>query len=72
MLIARNLVSQRNDYWIWLVTTDDTIYDIHWPGKPFIGTEWQKDMYVEQLAEQAIVKGLPLKEINVCPILRAK
>ena len=47
------------------------LVDLHHAGKPFIGTQWQVDMYADHLAEQALLQGLPLKEINIFPIKRA-
>lgn len=72
MLTGSNLFSSRQDWWIWLELKDGSTYDIHWPGRPFVGTELQKDIYVEHLAEQSMIQGLPVREINVCPIKRAR
>ncbi len=72
MLIGRNIVSEKRDWWIMLETNDGVMHDINWAGKPFIGTQFQVDMYAEQLAEQAMMQGLPLKEIHLFPIKRAR
>lgn len=70
-MILRNLMSGRKDWWIMLELQDGTLHDINWSGKPFVGSQLQVDDYTEQLALQAIAKGLPLKEIHVYPIRRA-
>lgn len=71
MLTGKHLLSGRSDFWIMLETKDGSLHDIHHAGNPFIGTQFQVDMYAEKLAEQAIVQGLPLKEIHIFPIKRA-
>jgi hypothetical protein len=70
--IPYSLISGRTDWWIILELKDGTMHDLTWAGKPFKGTVFQKDCYVEQLAEQAMLQGLPVKEIHVWPILRSK
>ena len=71
MLIARNLHSGKTDWWIMLELENGELHDLHHAGKPFVGTQWQVDMYADHLAEQALLQGLPLKEINIIPIKRA-
>lgn len=71
MTNIHNLFSGKTDWWIMLETTDGNLYDKHHCGKPFSGTQFQVDCYAEQLAEQAMIQGLPLKEIHIFPIKRA-
>jgi len=71
MLVLKNLLSGRMDWWIMLELKDGTMYDINWAGKPFVGSQLMVDDYTEKLALQSIAQGLPLKEIHVYPIKRA-
>lgn len=71
MLSVKHLLSGRSDWWVILETKDGEMHDINYAGKPFVGTQFQVDMYAEQLAEQAMTQGLPLKEIHIFPIKRA-
>lgn len=71
MLIARNLLSGRSDWWIMLEDAFGNVKDINWAGRPFVGTQRDVDFYAEKLAEQAKIQGYPLKEIHIFPIKRA-
>lgn len=71
MLILRNLLSGRMDWWIILETKNGELHDINWAGKPFVGTDNDVQHYADSLAQQAIIRGFPLKEIHIYPIKRA-
>lgn len=71
MLLLKNLISGRKDWWIMLELQNGDLHDINWAGKPFVGSQLQVDDYTEKLALHAIAQGLPLKEIHVYPIKRA-
>ena len=71
MLIGRNLLSGKSDFWIMLETHDGHLFDESWAGKPFKGTQTEVDMYAEQLAIEAMSQGCPLKEIHIIAIKRS-
>lgn len=68
---GRNLLSEKREWWVMLEDKLGELYDLHHIDNPFIGTEKQVEAYADQLAEGAIKKGFPLKEISLIPIRRA-
>jgi len=62
---------RKTPWWIEL-ETDDAMISINHTGKPFVGTEFEKDMWVEALQDQCRVQGVDLKEVHVWPLAWAE
>lgn len=65
MLILKGFSKQ--PWWIEL-ETDDTLISLYHTQRPYIDTERGKDLFVEQLAEQAMRQGLAVKAIHCWPL----